>query len=310
MFRILFSVLNSINEGVVILNENLEIVFWNNYMEYLTGINKKNAINNNVYNILTRLDKGYFKVAIDSTIKDGRKMFFSAAMHKNLVNDKQRLNLKISKIDNGNLSAVLLEFIDVTNQFERIDQLKNYIDELHILNEELKEKEKTINRLAYYDGLTELPNRTLFYKISDKFLSEARRKKSLLGLLFIDVDKFKNINDTYGHKRGDEVIIQVSKILSSSIRESDTICRFGGDEFVILLPYIKNYDDCKEIVSRIMSEKDKVIKDEKDSINIGLSIGVSFYPKDASNIDELISKADKAMYVAKSKGGNNHYFSK
>jgi len=308
MYSILFSVLNSINEGVVILNENLEILFWNYYMEYLTGINKEKVIGNNVYEVLTRLNKCFFKVAIDSTIKDGRKMFFSAAMHKNLINDKQRLNLKISKIEDENINFVLLEFIDVTNQFERIDQLKNYIDELHILNEELKEKEKTINRLAYYDGLTGLANRTLFYKIADKFFSEAKRNNSLLGFMFIDVDKFKSINDTYGHKRGDEVIIQVSKILSNSVRESDTICRFGGDEFVILLPFIKNYDDCKEIVSRIINEKNKVIDSENDFIDIGLSIGISFYPKDGSTIDELISKADKAMYVAKNKGGNNHYF--
>jgi len=307
MYSILFSVLNSINEGVVILNENLEILFWNYYMEYLTGINKEKVIGNNVYEVLTRLNKCFFKVAIDSTIKDGRKMFFSAAMHKNLVNDKQRLNLKISKIEDENIDFVLLEFIDVTNQFERIDQLKNYIDELHILNEELKEKEKTINRLAYYDGLTGLANRTLFYKIADKFFSEAKRNKGLVGLMFIDVDKFKSINDTHGHKRGDEILIKVSKILSHSVRESDTICRFGGDEFVILLPYVKSYDDCKDIASRIINEKNKVINNEDDSNNIGLSIGISFYPKDGSTIDELISKADKAMYVAKSKGGNNYY---
>lgn len=304
--RILYDILDNINEGIIILNKDLKILFWNSHMERLTHTSSENVINNCIYDVIPSLNKGYFREIMNCVINDGRKMFFSAAMHKDLLNSNKNLNLKISRIDKDNLNFILVEFIDVTNQFLRIDQLKKYVNKLYILNKELKQKERTINKLAYYDELTGVANRTLFYKIADEFYNNAKRNNIILGLMFIDVDKFKYINDTYGHKKGDEVLIHVAKILKKSTRKGDVVARLGGDEFLILLPFIKSYNDCKAIASRIVNNtKDLYCKEEQ--IKISLSIGISILPNDGNDIDELVLQADRAMYKAKSLGGNRYY---
>jgi diguanylate cyclase (GGDEF)-like protein len=305
MNSVLYDILDNVNEGIIILDDNLNICFWNNYMEVITKIKNKKANGYNIYKLLPSLNKNYFNKAINDVLNNKFKMFFSAAMHKGLVNNKKRLNLKISGFEKSESRFLLLEFIDVTNQFIQIDLLKDYIKELHGVNIELKEKEKVIKNLAYYDKLTGVANRTLFYKIAEKFLNDANRKNKLLGLIFIDVDKFKNVNDTYGHEIGDKVLIKVSNILKEAIRKNDIVARHGGDEFLILLSDIKKYDDYKCIISRIISNKNKIINLGGEEINISLSMGISFYPKDGNNIDVLIKKADKAMYIAKKRDGED-----
>lgn len=304
MDSILYDILSNINEGIVILNENLEVCLWNNYMEQITRIDKKQAIYNNIYAVLPSLNKSYFKKSIFGALNNGYKFFFSAAMHKKLFSDKLDLNLKVSRFKKDDSRYVLLEFIDVTNQFTRIDQLKGYIDELSLLNKELKEKEKVIKKLAYYDSLTGLANRTLFYEISEKFLANAKRSNDLLGMMFIDVDKFKCINDIYGHKIGDNVIVEVAKTLKESTRTSDIVARFGGDEFLVLLPHINSLPNCETVASRILEANNKTLNFDGKEIKVSLSIGISFYPHNGDNIDELILKADKAMYTAKAKGNS------
>lgn len=308
MNKILLNTLNCINEGTIVLNEECQILCWNKCMEYLTGIKLENVLESNIYDILPGLNKSYFRNLIKNVAKNECKMFFSAAMHKNLISSDKKLNLKISKMESEGRNFILLEFIDVTNQFLHIEQLRKYVHDLYILNKELKEKEKIIEELAYYDKLTGVANRTLFYEYAEKFLHNAKRNNSLLGLMFIDVNKFKNVNDTYGHKIGDKVLIKVANILVEATRKNDVVARYGGDEFLILLPNIKKVDNYKVIASRINNSKDKTINIDEKQINISLSIGVSFYPKDGDNIDKLIVKADKAMYIAKNKAGEDNCF--
>lgn len=276
-------------------------------MEYLTGINSENAINNNIYKILPNLTRRYLKNSISNVMDTGLKMFFSSSMHGKLVNDRENLNLKISRLDYNNSKVLVLEFLDVTNQFIQVDRLKKYVTKLCELNKKLKEKEEVIKNLAYYDKLTGAANRTLFYKFSEKFLSAAKRNNTMLGLMFIDIDKFKNINDTYGHEVGDKVLVKVTDILKKATRKDDVVTRYGGDEFLILLPHIKNLTDCETIACRILNAKNNVIDCAKNQIFISLSIGVSFYPNDGDNIDDLIAKADMAMYIAKKRDGHDNY---
>lgn len=308
MNKLLFNTLNCINEGIIILNDKLEILFWNDFMERLTNVKQQQVINTDIFKAIPRLNKDYFKKTFYSTLENGYKFFFSSEMHKNIVSDDFELNLRINGLENSSSKYLVIEFIDVTSQFIRINQLKEYANKLYLLNKELKEKEKEIERLAYYDKLTNVANRTLFYNLAETLLAQAKRNNSILGLMFIDVDRFKDINDTYGHKVGDKVLIEVANTLKKNARENDIIARYGGDEFLVLLPDLKNYKNYKIIARRISNANNKIKIDINTKICISLSIGVSFYPKDGNNIDELISKADKAMYNVKDIGGNRCFY--
>lgn len=118
--RILYDILDNINEGIIILDEDLKILFWNNHMECLTHISEEKVKNSCIYDVIPSLNKGYFKDTINRIINDGRKMFFSAAMHKDLLSNNKNLNLKISRIEKDNLSFILIEFIDV-DKFKHIN---------------------------------------------------------------------------------------------------------------------------------------------------------------------------------------------
>ena len=310
MDETLFNILNYVNEGIIITNDKLEILFWNDCIGNITGINQEEVINSNIYNAVPSLNRGYFKEAMKSVIEKGYKIFFSSAMHKGLISDDIELNIRLSRFENAGLKYVIIECIDVTNQVIRINQLKKYNNELCSLNQELKEKEEEIQKLAYYDRLTGLANRTLFYNVAEKFLEDSKRNNRKIGLMFIDVDRFKNINDMYGHKIGDKVLAEVANLLTKSTRKNDIVARHGGDEFLILLPDIKDYNNYRIIASRISNANKRIKVHDDIEIKISLSIGISFYPRDGDSIDQLISKADKAMYCVKNIGGNEclHYF--
>lgn len=311
MGKKLFDILNFINEGVAIVDDQLNIIFWNQSMERLTGIREKDVINSNIYDVIPNLNKNHFKESIQSVLDKDYKYFYSAAMHKSLISENAQANVRMSRFENEGSRYLLIECIDVKNQIIRINQLKKYNRELSQLNQKLKEKEREIHKLAYYDSLTGLANRTFFYNMAEKFLEDAKRNSKKLGLMFIDVDKFKGINDNYGHKIGDKVLVEVANILIKSTRKNDIVSRHGGDEFLILLPNIKEYDNYRTIATRIANANKEVKIDQDIKLKISLSIGISFFPRDGDNIDQLISKADKAMYQAKNAGGNKclHYFS-
>ncbi len=294
--------LSKTDVGVIILDEKFDILFWNNFMTSVTGICNETAIGKNIYKILPNLNKNYFKKSMDIVLNNGHEMFFSAALHKKLISNKRELNIKICKVEIDDRRFVMLTLIDVTNQFARVKELKKYIKQLHLLNKELKEKEKIIEKMAYYDHLTGVANRALFYKLAENLLSNAKRNNSILGVIFLDIDNFKEINDTYGHKTGDRVLTELAQILTKCTRKSDVVSRFGGDEFLVLLSNIKDYDDFEIIVSRISNEKNKILGCDGEKIDLSISMGISFYPNDGDNIDDLIEKADKAMYEAKNAG--------
>ena len=155
---------------------------------------------------------------------------------------------------------------------------------------------------SMYDGLTGLANMRLFRKLSSSMIANAYRNKEENAVLFIDVDGFKHINDNFGHKAGDSLLRQISELIKSCIRDSDSVARFGGDEFIIQLHSNTSGKGAETVASYIIENMSKPFYFDSGVVTVSASIGISVYPKDGSDIDTLISKADKAMYTAKKSG--------
>lgn len=159
--------------------------------------------------------------------------------------------------------------------------------------------EERINHLAYYDSLTDLPNRTLFKKLIDKALLQSQRDNTICSLLFIDLNRFKPINDTFGHQIGDALLKQVAERFSLALRDNDVIARLGSDEFAIGLLGINQDFHAGLVAQKLLSTLDLPFLIEGQELRIGASIGISVYPQDGMDASQLLQKADVAMCKAK-----------
>ncbi len=164
--------------------------------------------------------------------------------------------------------------------------------------------QEKLKELALYDSLTKLPNRTLFMVEFQNEINRAQRYNTKVALMFLDLDGFKAVNDTYGHQVGDELLKQVSEILSTSIRKNDIAARLSGDEFTIILSDIRDETQVVMLAQKIIKELNKDIIINHKIISIGASIGISIYPTSALHIEELIKYADNMMYISKENGKN------
>jgi diguanylate cyclase (GGDEF)-like protein/PAS domain S-box-containing protein len=171
-----------------------------------------------------------------------------------------------------------------------------------------KQAEEKIQYLAYYDGLTALPNRILFNQRLNHALTQARRYKKPLAVLFIDLDRFKNINDTLGHEAGDRLLQEMATRLKGCLRESDTVARLGGDEFVILLEDIVDPKHAANVARKIIGTALNPFTLAGAEYHITASVGISVYPEDGEDEQTLMKHADIAMYLAKDHGKNNYQF--
>jgi diguanylate cyclase (GGDEF)-like protein/PAS domain S-box-containing protein len=170
---------------------------------------------------------------------------------------------------------------------------------------ERKRAEETIRHLAFHDPLTGVANRSVLMEHLGKALALARRQGHMLGLLFLDLDNFKEINDTAGHAAGDETLRQAAKALLQLVREGDTLARMGGDEFVILLPHISDVLEATSVAERVITclRSGEVLQGE---FGVTASVGIAIYPTDGADSEALLRMADQAMYAAKSHGGDTY----
>jgi len=197
----------------------------------------------------------------------------------------QRLTISSVKDLNGNVIQFTAVFYDITD---------------------IKEKEEKINHRAYHDPLTELPNRLLFMDRLDQAITRARRNGNQVTVMFIDIDYFKRLNDTQGHRAGDEFLQHISVEFRSLLRDQDTVSRFGGDEFTILLDANNNVEQGIVVAQKILTLFKKPFRIDGNEMYLGASIGIASYPGDGSNSEVLLKNADTAMYHAKENGRNQY----
>ena len=173
---------------------------------------------------------------------------------------------------------------------------------------ERRKAEREIQKLAYYDTLTGLPNRLLFLDRLHLALAQARREGRNVGVLFLDLDRFKSINDTMGHVAGDMLLKYVARRLQGCVRQSDTVARLGGDEFVVVLPGVHTEQDLTAFARKILETVSRPVRLGEKKVFSTASIGISVFPTDADNLDALLRNADIAMYAAKDRGKNTYQF--
>ncbi|MEZ4483428.1 MAG: EAL domain-containing protein [Syntrophotaleaceae bacterium] len=200
-------------------------------------------------------------------------------------------------------------------KMERHDELGSLIDDfnemlvqIEMRDQELRSKQKRLDYLAHHDTLTDLPNRLLFHDRLHHAIAKASRMRQKLALLFLDLDRFKNINDSLGHEMGDRVLQHVANRLLSIIRVSDTLARLGGDEFVIALEQDTDSRDISIVAQKIIDTLSSAFHINRNELYITTSIGISLYPANGETTESLMKAADVAMYRAKEKGRNNFQF--
>jgi diguanylate cyclase (GGDEF)-like protein/PAS domain S-box-containing protein len=170
---------------------------------------------------------------------------------------------------------------------------------------QLFENQQRLDRMAHHDQLTGLPNRHYLTAFLPNAIAEAKAANSMLGVVFLDLDRFKHINDTRGHETGDKLLQEVATRLRACVRDSDVVIRMGGDEFVVVFRNVKSYDEITQGAGRIVETLTKPIIIDRHSLQTTGSVGVSLYPRDGSDMVELLKHSDTAMYQAKDRGRNN-----
>ncbi|NHN35590.1 sensor domain-containing protein [Paenibacillus agricola] len=284
--------LKCIGDGVIATDITGKVTFMNPIAETLTACKEKDGLGKNIEEVLHLVNEETRQLVtnpVNKVIKE--KRIVGLANHTVLINkDGAEIPIDDSAApilnDQGEMAGIVMVFRDVIERKSYEEKIKHY---------------------AYYDSLTGLPNRRLFTDRLTMALVNAKRTNTTLATMFIDLDKFKMVNDTLGHEIGDLLLVEVASRLITCVREGDTVARLGGDEFIILMQDID-----QTVVTQVA---ERIIKKVSCKYNINgfqlfttPSIGTSLYPHDGEDVESLIKNADMAMYYVKDNGKNNHHF--
>lgn len=212
------------------------------------------------------------------------------------------------KVEGKIIGSMVLQSYTDPNLYSKKDiKLMEFVSQQVTTAIERKQAEEKLKFLSLYDPLTRLPNRVLFYDRMKQEIAYARREQKKFALMFLDLDNFKEINDKFGHDIGDRLLQGVAKRFSKLQRETDTICRLGGDEFIILLPRLRQpRENTIDVARKILGSLYEPFLIRDNQIYITTSIGIALYPDDGEEEEVLIKSADKAMYMVKKEGRNDY----
>ncbi|MBC8257071.1 MAG: GGDEF domain-containing protein [Candidatus Marinimicrobia bacterium] len=269
--------------GIMTLDKNSSIEYINEEALNIFGYKTSELVNKNFSTLIHNTDQDYLKQYIDQANSSSPSEFMG--IHKDNSAFPIELNISRKILNQSCVYTVIIR--DIT---------------------EFKKNEENLKHQAYFDSLTGIPNRTLFLDRSEIALNQAKRSKEGLAVIFIDLDEFKELNDTLGHDAGDVMLKTVAERFINCARKSDTVSRRGGDEFTILMPRIKNIEDAIKLAERILDSNKNAVTIKNNMVFPKTSIGISIFPEDGESIKTLINNADKAMYSAKESGKNQYSF--
>jgi len=279
-------VIDKIDIGLFVVDDDYRVRYMNNTMKKWFG----DQTNKTCYESVAKLNEPCPYCKIKEVIARGEKVNYNPT-----TPDGQSFDIVATTIKNADGTVSKMEVIrNVTDQKKA--------------HEHLIEQTQRLHYQAHHDALTELPNRLLFNQQLEQGIEKAKRHKSKMALLFIDLDHFKEINDSLGHTVGDEVLNIVTMRLKNIIRKEDTIARLGGDEFTVLMENLKQGQDASLLAKKILDVLIEPIKLDENILYVSSSIGISLYPNDGLFPQDLLKYADAAMYKAKNEGRNNFQF--
>lgn len=282
------SLINNIDLGISIINSEYRILMVNAAHGRFYNRDEKDFINKECFRELAKRD------SICSTCPGTIAM---ATGMPSVVED-------VGTREDGSSFTVRIKACPI---FDEDGKARKFIEVVEDITDR-KRSEQEIEKLAYFDTLTDLPNRLLVKDRLNQHLVYAKRYNEQVGVIFIDLDHFKRINDTKGHTSGDELLKAVAKRLVKTVRENDTVARLGGDEFVIVCPGIRHEQDIAYIAQKILNTFSMSFKVEGKKTFITASMGIAFFPLDGLSVGKLLRNADTAMYAAKEQGRNNYQF--
>ncbi|WP_237711193.1 EAL domain-containing protein [Oceanimonas sp. GK1] len=273
-------------ESIVVTDANNRIVFVNPSFTHTTGYSAEEVIGRTPAMLSSgRHDAAFYQAMWNTLHEQGywRGEIWNRRKSGQLY--LEMLTITAIQDDDGRITHFAALFTDITH---------------------IRENEDKIRRLAYYDPLTGLPNRRLLEDRLDLAIRHANRSKQHLAVIFLDLDHFKQVNDTLGHAAGDELLLEVSRRIRTRLREDDTLARLGGDEFIVLLPELNEPDEASRVARRLIDAIAEPFQINNHQFRIGCSLGVSLYPDDANSAEQLLHHADAAMYQAKQEGRNDY----
>ncbi|WP_163559772.1 EAL domain-containing protein [Halomonas sp. NO4] len=281
-------VIDSSLEGIIITDAENRIEFVNPAFTHMTGFTLEEAVGRT-----------------PQILSSGRH---DAAFYRQMWETLQRCGYWRGEIWNRRKSGELyLELLTITAITDDDGQITHYAALFNDITH-IRENEERVRRLAYYDALTGLPNRRLLEDRLELAIRHAHRNQTRLAVIFLDLDHFKQVNDTLGHATGDELLMLLAERLQTRLREDDTLARLGGDEFLVLLPDLDEIDEVTRIARRLIEAVSEPSQIGQHSFRVGASLGISLYPDDADSAEALIHEADVAMYRAKQEGRNAYRF--
>jgi len=289
----ILGILDSIGDGVIITDLEERVKYLNPVAEQLTGWSAAEANGKNLAEVFKTVDEATYAPAPDP-------------VGKCLIEEQLEKVPDHTLLIRRNGSSLAIE-----GSAAPIRDHRGHVIGAVLVVHDVTEKRQLFKDLAFqahYDALTSLPNRTLFKERLSQALAQARRRGHKVGIMFIDLDRFKMVNDTYGHGAGDILLQEIASRLTDVLREEDTIARQGGDEFLILIPNVDSRENVAAVARRLLESFRRPFAVYQQEIVITPSIGISIYPDDGEDIDTLIERADLAMYMAKDRGKQNYQF--
>lgn len=282
------SVFSNASEGIVITDARGRILDVNDAYTTITGYHRDEAIGHNADILQSDFhDPVFYETLWERLQHNGHWEGEIVNRHKNGHSYIEQLSINAVVDEQGQTQSYIGLFYDITPQ---------------------KEHEKQLQHIAHYDALTELPNRLLFSDRLQQGMRHAHRQNNHLAVVYIDLDGFKEINDRYGHDMGDKLLIEMARRMKQVLREGDTIARLGGDEFVAVFNDLLSPESCKPLLERILKSIAAGVKIDGKLLSVTASLGVTFYPGNESEPDQLLRQADQAMYQAKLQNKNCYHF--